>query len=809
MRASIKWLKDYVDFKESPEILAEMLTMAGVPVEGIEYLGQGIENVVTGKIIEIEKHPNADRLSICKLDIAKEVLTIVTGATNVEVGQIVPVALVGAKLPSGLKIEQSKLRGVLSSGMLCSATELNLDFKMLSAEEKEGILILDKETAIGIDIKQVLGLDDVVLEFELTANRADCFSVLGLAREISVLTGNPLKKPMLSLKEEDEEKSSGLIQIKIADPALCSRFTGRVLKNIKVGPSPLWLKQRIQAAGMRSINNVVDVTNFVMLELGQPMHAYDYNLLARHTIIVRKAQRGERITTLDGVKRELSPEMLVIADEVQAVGVAGVMGGLATEVTANTQNVLLEAAAFNNVSIRRTARTLGLRSEASGRFERGVDTANITRALDRAAMLLEEMGACKVCPGIVDIYPGFDVPRQVSFIPQDINRHLGTNVPTATMIAILRRLEFEVEKSDDKIIATVPTWRGDVSCSADIAEEVARIYGFNNIPSTTPSGNMMSGGQSYVQAIVDKIKNTLVGAGLDEVISFSFTHPDTLNKLNIPQASSLHTAVPILNPITDDFPLLRTTLIGGVLETVSRNIARKNDDISIFEVGAVYLPEALPLVSLPAEPFMLCGALVGKRNELAWNQGRETVDFYDAKGIVELLLDGIGIQDYQVAAGEHYALHPGKNASFSVNGEILGSVGEIHPVVSDAFDLNRKVYIFELNVEALAKHAVLIGKYKALPKYPAIARDLAIVLPEDITSQQVDAAIKESAGELLTEVRLFDVYTGEQVPKGFKSLAFSLTFQSSDRTLTDSEIDGHYKNTVVLLEETLQAKLRS
>jgi len=809
MRASIKWLKDYVDFDETPEVLAEMLTMAGVPVEGIEYLGQNLDKVVTGKILEIRKHPNADRLSVCKIDVGSEELTIVTGATNVCEGQMVPVALIGAQLPNGLKIEQSKLRGVMSSGMLCSAAELNIDAKMLSPEAKEGIYILPSDLPAGMDIRQALGLDDVVLEFELTANRADCFSILGLAREISVLTGKPLKKPMLSLREDGDEKAVSLADVKIAEPSLCSRFTGRVLKNIKVGPSPDWLKHRLQAAGMRSINNIVDVTNFVMLELGQPMHAYDYNLLARHSIVVRKAQPGERITTLDGVKRELTPEMLVIADAVQAVGVAGVMGGLATEVTANTQNVFLEAAAFNNVSIRRTARALGLRSEASGRFERGIDTANIIRALDRAAKLLEDMGACKVCTGVIDVYPDFVLPRQISFVPEQINTYLGTNVPATTMIDILRRLEFEVERTAEKIVVTVPTWRGDVTGPADIAEEIARIYGFNNIPSTTPGGNMMSGGQSYVQSIVDRMKDILTSSGLDEVVTFSFTHPTILDKLNVPEDSELRLAIPVMNPITDDFPLLRTTLIGGILETIVRNLSRKNEDIKIFEIGAVYLPEKLPLDSLPKEPIMLCGALTGKRNEVAWNQTKDHIDFYDAKGVVEILLNGLGIYDYIVAAGQHYALHPGKSALFSKDGDILGSVGEVHPEVLDAFGINRKVYVFELNIEKLAKQASLITRYKPLPKYPAINRDLAVVLSNTVTAQQVIEAIAASAGTLLKDIRMFDVYTGEQVPQGAKSLAFSLTFQSQDRTLTDAEIDEHYKNIVVYLEKTFSAKLRS
>ena len=811
MQAPIKWLKEYVEFSQTPEVLAEMLTMAGIPVEGISYLGKDIEKIVTGKIIEVEKHPNATKLSICKLDVGTEVLVIVTGANNIAVGNIVPVALVGAKLPSGLEIKASELRGVMSYGMLCSTAELNIDSKLLSAKEKEGIYILSEDTAVGVDIKEALGMDDVVLEFELTANRADCFSVIGLAREVAVLTGGTLKKPMIHLHETAAEKSASLVKVAIEEPSLCSRFAARVLQNVKVGPSPKWLKHRLQAVGMRSINNIVDVTNYVMLEMGQPMHAYDYNLVSKHSLTVRKAQSGEKITTLDGIKRELTSDMLVIADQVQAVGVAGVMGGLATEVTNNTQNVILEAASFNGVSIRRTSKALGLRSEASGRFERGVDTVNSIRALDRAAKLLEDMGACKVCPGLVDSYPTMVLPRQVSFIPQKVNAYLGTDISKSEMLNILRSLEFAIDthSESDKVIVNVPTWRNDVQYQPDICEEIARIYGYNKIPTTTPDGNILRGGQEYAQSIVDVIKTILTGAGLDEIISLSFTHPQVLDKLNIADDHVLHRAIRVLNPITDDFPILRTTLLGGVLETIVRNLSRKNDDIKIYELGAVYLPEELPLHSLPKEPLMLCGALVGKRSELSWSQGKDNVDFYDAKGIVEVLLAGLGISDYHVTTGEHMSLHPGKTAVFTRNSKILATVGELHPKVADEFDIHRKVYIFEVDIEAVVDCVNLLAKYEPLPKFPAIQRDVAVVLPLTISADQVREAIITSGGPLLSDVRLFDVYVGEQVADGSKSLAFSLIYRDKMRTLTDEEIDVYYKKTIDHIEKSLAARIRS
>lgn len=808
MKASLKWLNEYVSVTDKPHELAEKLTMAGIPVAQVHDLGKSIEKVVTGKLLSVVPHPDADRLFICEVDISSEKVTIVTGATNVHAGQIVPVALPGCELPVGKEIGSVVFRGIASHGMLCSADELGIDPKIVAPDLRNGIYILPPTTPVGIDIKIALGLDDKVMEFELTPNRADCFSVIGLAREIAVLTKESLKKPILNVKENGTGKAGALATITIQDPGLCPRFSARILQNVRIGPSPAWLQQCLQAAGMRPINNVVDVTNFVMLEMGQPMHAYDYHLLSRQNIIVRKANNGEKLTTLDGVKRELTSDMLVIADAVQAIGIAGVMGGLATEVTNSTQTVLLEAASFQGASIRRTSRALGLRSEASGRFERGIDTANITRALDRAAKLLEDIGACKVCPGIIDQYPGIVLPSQISFTASQINNYLGTAISQTIMIDILRRLEFELDIQGENIFVTVPSWRADVTTPADISEEIARIHGYDNVPVTTPRGNMTRGSQSYIQSIADRVRSVLCGAGFNETISFSFIHPETLKKLNFTGEDPRSQGIEIKNPITEDFPWLRTTLIGGVLDTVVRNLSRKNEDLRLFELSSVYLPKALPLLDLPEEPLMLCGITMGRRHDIAWNQPQMPVDFYDAKGAVEVVLEHLGIDNYIVEAGEHPALHPGKTAIFKRDEKIIAYVGEVHPKTLAAFDLTKKVFLFEMSLEILSNQARIVGKYEPLPKFPAINRDLAVILPNDIPASRVTELILSSGGNLLTEIRLFDVYTGEQVPSGYRSLAYTIVFRAADRTLTDTEIETHYNNIVVRLEDTLTAKLR-
>lgn len=810
MQVSIKWLKDYIDFTETPEELADKLTMAGIPVENVIDPGEGLEKVITGRIEKLEKHPDADKLQICTINVGQvEPIIIVTGATNVAEGQIVPVAMIGAKLPTGVKISKGKLRGVMSYGMLCSASELKLDLEKLPETQKTGIYILPEDIEPGIHVKDILGLNDSILEFELTANRGDCFSVWGLVREVAVLTGNVPKWPVISVKEDVAEKSAELIDIRIDALDLCSRFSSRVIKNVKIGPSPEWMQQRLDGAGIRSVNNVVDVTNFVMIELGQPMHAYDYDHITGKTLVARYAVIGEELHTLDDSSRLAQADMLVIADAKRVAGLAGVMGGLATEVTEITTTVVLEAASFNGASIRRTSRACGLHSEASGRFERGVDILNTPRALDRAVQLLQEMGACTVCQGIVDVYPNPKQSVKVSFSPDQINRRLGTLIPAATMVDILQKLEFVVDNSKEVFEVLVPSWRNDVTCMEDLSEEIARIYGFENITATTPNGNVMQGCQSQKQNFVDRLKDILSGLGLNEAISFSFTNPSMFDKLNIAADSELRQAVPIMNPLTDDYTLLRTTLLSSVFENVMRNLSRKNDDIQLFEIANVFAAKALPVTEQLIETLKLAGAITGRRQVVGWNQDNSAVDFYDAKGIVEELLTQLSISRYTVEAGEHYAMHPGKTAVFKKGREVLATVGEVHPQVLDALSISKKTYIFELDVEVLMKYAAESVHYQALPKYPAISRDLAMLVADDISAGDIEKLIMKNAGKLLVGLRLFDLYNGEQIEKGQKSLAFSLQFQSNTKTLTDAEVDPYYNAVLKNLEDTFAAKLRS
>ncbi len=811
MRAPVRWLKDYVCFEDTPEILGDRLTMAGIPVEGIDRPCQGLKNIVTCLITSVDPHPNADRLSVCMVDLGGRTVKIVTAATNVRAGQIVPVALADAVLADGTVVQPTDFRGIASEGMFCSAEEILGDTKIIAPEKRDGIYILPEGTPLGQDIRPVMGLDDVTMEFELTANRADCFSVLGLAREIGVLTNHRAKRPMLTLQEKGQGKASEMASIEIKDPELCKRFCARILTNVRIGESPQWMQHRLQAAGMRPISNVVDVTNFVMLELGQPMHAYDYNLLAKHSIIVRRALNGEKLTTLDGNKRELTTEMLVIADAVQPVGLAGVMGGLATEISASTRTVLLEAASFYGPNIRRSSRGLGLRSEASGRFERGVDIAAIPLALDRAAQLLAEMGACDVVPGMIDVYPRAVLPAQFDFTADWINRYLGSDIPAATMIEILEKLEFTVKTAGDVITVTAPTWRQDVTGPVDIAEEVSRIFGYDNIPSTQPVGPIHSGaGAAAKRSMVDRARDIMTGLGFCETLSFSFSHPDSFDQLRLPQDSPLRNAIPILNPITDEFPILRTTLMAGLADTVARNLSRKNEDLKLYELGTTHHAESLPLTAHPQEMFRLCGAMVGRREGTEWCHTREMVDFYDVKGVVEALLNGLGIANWVVQASTAPWLHPGKQADFMVGDITAATIGALHPGVQEAFGITRPVYIFKVNLTELGLLDVSDAKkYAALPKYPAIARDLAIVLPAAIPAAEVMAETRTAGGPLLAESRLFDVYTGDRLEKGTRSLAISLLFRSPDRTLTDEEVEGPFRSVLEQLTEKFGAKLRS
>lgn len=810
MQVSIKWLKDYIDFTETPEQLADKLTMAGIPVENVVDPGEGLEKVVTGRIEKLEPHQNSDHLQICTMNVGlAENIIIVTGAQNVAEGQVVPVAMVGAHLPNGMKISKGKLRGVASNGMLCSAQELKLDLEKLPEEQKTGIFILPSDTPVGIPAKDVLGLNDVVLEFELTANRADCFSVFGLVREIAAITGNKPHFPEIKVNEDDNTKLNDIFSVEIADPDLCSRFSTRMLKNVKIGPSPERMQQRLEGAGIRSINNVVDVTNFVMIELGHPMHAYDYDKITGKKLIARRAIEGEELHTLDDTSRKAKGEMLVIADSEKAAGLAGIMGGFETEITDTTTTVVLESADFYGPCIRRTARACGLSSEASGRFERGVDSETTIKALDRAAQLLQEMGACTVCEGIVDVYPNPKQANYVTFTPEQINNHLGTNIAKDVMLNIITSVGFDVTKDEnDEITVKVPSWRNDVTCMADISEEIARLHGFDKIKSTLPNGVSMQGTQSAKQTFIDKVKASLSSQGLYETISFALTNEETFNKLNIPQDSPLRKAVPIMNPLSDEYPLVRTTLLSSIFDNLARNLARKNDDVALFEVGSVFFPKALPVTELPDEVVKIAGAITGRRNAQGWNQTNDMVDFYDAKGIIEELLANLRVTRYTVETGTHYAMHPGKTALFKKGRDVIATVGEVHPAVLSAYGITKPVYIFELDATIVMKYMAKDLKYKALPKYPATSRDLAMLVDVDVNAADIEKAMTKAAGQNLTQITLFDVYTGKQVEEGKKSLAFSLTFQSNDKTLTDAEIDPAIEKIVAKLQKDFNANLR-
>lgn len=810
MQVSIKWLKDYIDFDWTAEELADKFTMAGVPVENVVHADEGLEKVVTGRLESVEKHPDSDHLQICQVNVgADEPLQIVTGAQNVSEGQVVPVAMVGAKLPNGQKISKGKLRGVASNGMLCSAGELHMDLEKLPEEQKTGIYILPADTPVGEPVAKILGLDDVILEFELTANRGDCFSVFGLVREIAVLTGNKPKWPEIACKEDDPAKTADLISCGIDAPELCDRYAARVIKNVKIGPSPDWMQQRLEGVGIRAINNVVDVTNFVMVELGQPMHAYDYDEITGHTLTARLAKPGENLHTLDDSSRVAKGTELVIADSEHPAGLAGVMGGLETEITDKTKTIVLEAASFNGPSIRRTSRACGLHTEASGRFERGVDVPDIPRALDRAAQLLQDMGACTVAQGIVDVYPNPKQPVKIPYTAEQINRRLGTKLDVAAMNGILEKLGFAVEAKGDGYVATVPNWRNDCTYMEDLSEEVARIYGFDNIPATVPHGPMMQGKQSEKQNLIEKIKHTLAALGMTEELSFSFTNTDILDKMLVPADSKLRRAIPIMNPLTDEAPLVRTSLLTSIMENALRNFSRKNMDLRYFDVAPVFFPKQLPLTELPDERTECVGLLTGRRNEAGWNQSDEMVDFYDAKGIVEELFSALDIRNYTVEAGKHFAMHPGVTAAFKKGRDVLAYVGELHPKAAGNLGIKQKVYLFTMDVETLHRYMGSSFHFESLPKYPAISRDLAMVVADDVAAASIEAVIENNGGEFFKDVTLFDVYTGKQVGEGKKSLAFSMQFQSKERTLKDEEADAAFQQILAAVEREFDAELRS
>lgn len=807
MKASLQWMNEYVpiDMNRPPQELADILTQAGIPVEDVESMNKGIEKVYTGKIVKVEAHPDADKLVVCMIECIEEDGTpslkqIVTGAPNVKAGQIVPVAYHKSTLPDK-HIKKGKLRGVMSEGMLCSINELGISKDVFLPELAEGILILPEDTPIGVDIKDVLLLNDVVYEFELTPNRADCFSMVGLSREFAVMTGEKATFPSIEAKENGSS-IEGKVQISIEDTELCTRFAARLITNLKVGPSPVWMQNRLRNSGIRPINSIVDVTNYVMIELGQPMHAYDYDFIKGKHLTARRAVEGEVLKTLDGNERTLAASMLVIADEERAVGVAGVMGGFDSEVTDKTTSVLLESAVFKGSSIRRTARALGMRSEASGRYERGVNPEYSILALDRAAQLLQEMDEnVNVAEGIIDVYPSPMKERSVSFTVDQINKHLGTDLSAFKIISILESLEFVITAQENILHAAVPSWRDDVTGMPDIAEEVARIYGYDNIQPTLPLANLNGGTMSEMRILKKEVNHYLAQAGMTEVITFSFMHPNNLQSLQIPETDSRYMAVPIINPITEDFPVMRTSLVPGMLEAAHRNLANKNNSLWLFEEAAVYEPKSLPVQDFVNERQMVCGLLLGKANSPVWPNAQRESDFYDAKGIVEGLLNVTGLKEWTVSRSNTPYLHPGISAVFAVNDQIVATVGELHPQVAKNYDLPSKTIIFEIDLNILIDLPRVPLRYQSISKFPGTTRDLAIVAPVAVAGAEIMTIIKAEGGEYLVNTYLFDVYEGQNIAKGYRSLAYSLEFRSTERTLTDGDIEDNMNQIIARLSE--------
>lgn len=814
MKASLQWMNEYVplDLNRPAQELADELTQAGIPVEEVLSMDPGLKKIYTGKIVEITKHPDADKLQVCQVQCLSEdgeevTKQIVTAATNVSVGQIVPVAYHKSRLADGTEIKKGKLRGVVSEGMFCSVAEFGISSDLVRPEEAQGIYIFPEGTPIGLDIKEALMLDDTVYEFELTANRADCFSMVGLSREFGIMTNQKALFPVIMVNETGES-IEGKASVAIEAHDLCTRFTSRLVTNVTIEPSPLWMQNRLRNSGIRPINNVVDVTNYVMLELGQPMHAYDYDCVADHTLIARRAKAGETLTTLDGNERELNESMLIIADTKGPIGVAGVMGGLTSEVTDKTTNVLFEAAVFNGPSIRRTSKALGMRSEASGRFERGVNHKYTAYAIDRAAQLLQQIcPSCKVSVGVIDVYPEPVEQRTVTFTAEQINDYLGTSIEKDRMVDILTKLEFGITESGDTIEALVPTWRDDVTGMPDIAEEIARIVSYDNIAPTIPVAILSSGGMTPKKALTKEVTHYLAHAGLSQIITFSFMHKDGLTNMMLPEGDNRYTAIPILNPISEEFPYMRTTLVPAVIEAAKRNIAQQNKDLWLFETANVYEPKALPLTEVPHERPMACGIMMGKVTEAAWNQAQRDTDFYDVKGVVDGLLSKLGLTQYDIQPSSESYYHPGVSAHYTVNGVTIANYGELHPQVVKNFDLSGKVYMFEIDLEAVLSIIVPPFRYQSFSKFPGTSRDLAIVAPVSVTSGDIVALIKEHGGEYLESVSIFDVYEGEHIEAGYRSLAYNLQFRSMEGTLNDEDIDGAIQAIIDALA-TKNCKLR-
>ena len=802
MRTSLKWIKDLVPGIEdlTPQEYLDAMTLSGSKGEYYVELDKNLENIVIGQILKIEKHPDADKLVICQVNVGQEEpVQIVTGAPNVFEGAVVPVVLAGGKVAGGhdgstppeegIKIKKGKLRGVPSNGMMCSIEELGSSRDMYPDAPENGIYIFKNRDDIkpGDDAIKALGLDDAVIEYEITSNRVDCFSILGIAREAAVTFGKPFCPPVVEPTGNDEDVND-FISVEVNDTELCPRYTARVVKNIKVGPSPEWMQRRLAAQGIRPINNIVDITNYVMEEYGQPMHAYDLSTIAGQKIIVRRAEDNEKFVTLDGQERTLDSSMLMICDAEKPVGIAGIMGGENSMITDDVDAILFEAACFDGTNIRLSGKKLGMRTDAQSKFEKGLDPNNASAAIDRACQLIEVLGCGEVVGGMVDVYGKVKEPHEIPFQPERINRLLGTDLSAEQMLGYFKSLELEYDA--DRNVMIIPTFRQDLLGTADLAEEVARFYGYSNIPSTLPSGESTSGKVSFKHRVEDVAKETAEFCGFSEGMTFSFESPKVFDKLRLDADDPLRQAITIANPQGEDYSIMKTTPLNGMLVSLARNFNRRNKDVKLYEMAKIYLPKSLPLTEYADERVQFTLGFYGEG------------DFFTMKGVVEEFLERAGmhdIVDYDPNAGKNF-LHPGRQANIIYQDKVIGYMGEVHPEVCENYDMKTRAYIAVLDMPVITEMATFDRHFKGIAKHPAVNRDISMVVKKDILVGQIEKVIREKGGHHLESYHLFDIYEGSQIKPGYKSVAYSITFRANDRTLEEKDITAAMDKIIAGLE---------
>ena len=790
MNTSLSWIKTYVpDLDVTAQEYTDAMTLTGTKVEGFTELDADLDKIVIGQIDKIEKHPDADKLIICQVNIGTESVQIVTGAPNVKEGNKVPVVLDGGRVagghdgkmtPGGIKIKKGKLRGVESCGMMCSIEELGSTREMYPEAPEYGIYIFPEDAVVGESAIKALGLDDVVFEYEITSNRVDCYGVLGIAREAAATFQKKFCPPVVEVKGNDEN-ASDYVKVTVEDPELCPRYCARVVKNVKIGPSPKWMQRCLASNGIRPINNLVDITNYVMEEFGQPMHAYDLDTIANREIIVRRAGKDEKFVTLDGQERTMDENVLMICDGEKAVGIAGIMGGENSMITDDVKTVLFEAACFDGTSIRLSSKRIGLRTDASGKFEKGLDPNNAQAAIDRACQLMEELGAGEVVGGMVDVCNETREPSRVKFEPEKINKLLGTNLTKEEMLGYLGRVELAYDEKTDEIVA--PTFRQDIHCNADVAEEVARFYGYDKIPMTLPTGEATTGKLPFKLRIQEVARDIAEYCGFSEGMSYSFESPKVFDKLCIPKDSDLRKVITISNPLGEDYSIMRTSTLNGMLASLSTNYNRRNKDVRLYELGNIYLPKSLPITELPDERTMFTLGMYGNG------------DFFDMKGVCEEFFEKIGMKKKVTydPNSEKPFLHPGRQANMIYEGKVVGYLGEVHPSVADNYSIGEKAYIAVIDILDILEFAGFNHKYTGIAKYPAVTRDLSLVVPHAVLAGQIEEIFDQRGGNILESYQLFDIYEGAQIEKGFKSMAYSLVFRAHDKTLGENEISAVMK----------------